>query len=212
MKTRFAGASLSLTCQFVEEMLPMIDILLLAVIVGVAWCVASEGAWGAAQTCLSVFFAGLLAMNFFEPLADSLQDHIAPSWAHRWDVISLVGLFGLFIYGLRSLGNYLSPTFIQVQSTVHEAMRWSCGLLTGYVTMAFLLTALHTMPLSGKLIGFKPEPEHRSGPLSSLAPDYQWLEFTQYVSEYAFRQGCDGRVFDPKRYASRRVRPAPAQP
>src|SRR5690606_35794892 len=41
----------------------MIDIFLIAIVAVVTWCVASEGAWGAALTLFSVVFAGLLAMN-----------------------------------------------------------------------------------------------------------------------------------------------------
>ena len=51
----------------------MIDILMLLILAVVTWCVASEGAWGAGLTFLSVLFAGLFAMNWFEPLADNLS-------------------------------------------------------------------------------------------------------------------------------------------
>lgn len=51
----------------------MIDIACLAVVGVVVWCVSSEGIWGAAQTFLCVLLAGLLAMNFFEPLANLLD-------------------------------------------------------------------------------------------------------------------------------------------
>jgi len=73
-----------------------VDILLAAVLGIVTWCVAAEGAWGAAAIFLAVLFSGLLAMNFFEPLADFLQANMASSWHQRWDVISLVGLFAMF--------------------------------------------------------------------------------------------------------------------
>ena len=195
----------------------MIDILLLAVVGVVAWCVASEGAWGAGFTFVAVLMAGLLAMNFFEPLANYLEYNIAGSagWAARWDVISLVGLFTLFTFLLRLLADYLSPTFIPVHPLVHEGGRWGFGVLTGYITMAVLLTALHTAPLPREFIGFTPE---RNNFLGLAAPDRQWLGFTQYVSERSLR---GDRIFDgprltigdsrnqiwpsfPIRYASRR--------
>jgi hypothetical protein len=195
----------------------MIDILLLAVVGIVAWCVASEGAWGAGFTFVSVLLGGLLAMNFFEPLANYLESTISgsPAWAARWDVVSLVGLFALFTFLLRLMTDYLAPTFMPVHPLVHEGGRWTFGVLAGYVTMAVLLTALHTAPLPREFIGFTPE---RNNLLGMAAPDRQWLGFTQYVSEKSLRSD---RIFDgprlkirsdrfeiwpsfPIRYASRR--------
>jgi hypothetical protein len=202
----------------------MIDVLLVVVIGVVAWCVASEGAWGAGFTFVSVLMAGLLAMNFFEPIANYLQYTVAGSadWAARWDVISLVGLFALFTFLLRLMTDYLAPKFIPVHPLVHEGGRWGFGVLTGYVTMAVLLTALHTAPLPRKFIGFTPE---RNNLFGIAAPDRQWLGFTQYVSEKSLHRRSKGmprgRIFDgpqlkigtssnqiwpsfPIRYASRR--------
>ena len=48
--------------------------------------------------------------------------------------------------------------------------------------MAFLLTALHTAPLSREFMGFKPERNNFFG----MAPDRQWLGFVQYVTEKPF--------------------------
>ena len=50
-----------------------IDILLLIILGLVTWSVASEGIWGASLTSLIVIFSGLLAMNFFEPVAGMLE-------------------------------------------------------------------------------------------------------------------------------------------
>jgi len=194
-----------------------IDVILALIVGIVAWCVASEGAWGAAAVFVSVLLSGLLAMNFFEPVADFLQGSVAPSWHHRWDVIALVGLFGLFVFGFRAASEYLVPTFIAVHPRVYDPLRWTFAVLTGYVTMAFLLTALHTAPLPREFLGFKPE---RNNFFGVRAPDREWLGFTQYVSENSLRSGSSGRIFDgpvvklrdrsqilptfPIRYASRR--------
>lgn len=169
----------------------MIDLLLIAVVAGVTWCVASEGAWGSAQVLLSVIISGLLAMSLFESVAGFLQNHLASSytWQHRWDVIALVGLFALGVFGLRAGTEKIMPVDIEVEGMAYDVIRWACGFLTGYVTMAFLLTALHTAPLPREFLGFTPEPERRSGPLGGLAPDFQWLGFTHYVTEKAFRKG-----------------------
>lgn len=167
----------------------MIDVLLLLIVAGVAWCVASDGAWGAGLTFLSVLFGGLLAMNFFEPLATVLTNSMEGMGMY-WDFISLVGLFGVFTTLLRFGGEQISPIQIELDGPVYQGTRWTFSLLTGYVTMAILLTALHTAPLPREFLSFKPE---RDNFFNVLAPDRQWLGFTQHVSEKVLKTG---RVFD----------------
>ena len=168
----------------------VIDILLLAIFGGVTYCVAGEGAWGAAITAICVILGGLFAMNFFEPICDNLLG-TNYYWQARLDLIVLVGLFGGAVAGLRAGADYLSSTYIGVHRMVHEAARWGCGALAGYVTMAFLLTALHTAPLSREFLGFQAERSNFFG----LAPDRHWLGFTQWSSEWVFSK-WPKRIFD----------------
>lgn len=159
----------------------MIDIACLAVVGIVVWCVASEGIWGATHTLLCVLLSGLLAMNYFEPLANILDGTLG-TWKSYSDVVSLIGLFTAFVFGLRLAVEKLSPTFIQVHPTVDQIGRWFVAAATGYVTMAILLTSLHTAPLPREFLGFKAEQRMFFG----MAPDRQWLGFTQYVTEKPF--------------------------
>lgn len=202
----------------------MIEVLLLIILAAVTYTVAGEGAWGAAVTCISVILAGLIAMNFFEPICNSLlgSDYY---WQARLDLVVLVGLFAAAVAGIRAGADYLSPTYIGVHRMLHEGARWGCGLLTGYITMAFLLTALHTAALDREFIGFKAERANFFG----LSPDRQWLGFTQWATERVFCKS-PARIFDgpvivlgepgavpnnvwpsfPIRYATRRERGAGA--
>ncbi len=173
----------------------MIDILLLAVIAAVTWCVASEGAWGSALSFLSVLIAGLLAMNYFEGMAEFLQATVGSSqeWSMRWDVVALLGLFAGLTFGLRTLTDHIMPTFVQVHPIAFNVSRWAFGVMTGYLTAAILLTALHVSPLPRNFWGFTPE---RNNLLDASAPDRQWLAYTQYVSEHVLRKGQFGPIFD----------------
>ena len=182
----------------------MIDLILIAIVGGVTWCVASEGAWGAAITALAVIVSGLLAMSLFESVAGFLQGTLAGSytWQHRWDVIALVGLFAGGVFLMRAAVEKLMPVDLEVQGMVFDVARWGCGFIAGYTTMAFLLTALHTAPLPREFLGFTPEPERRGGPLGGLAPDFQWLGFVHYVTEKAFRKGGGtGPIWDGPEFA-----------
>lgn len=171
----------------------MFDAMLLIVWGIVTWCVASEGAHGAAITAVVVVLSGLLAMNLFEPVA-ALGQGIFTSyaWSYRMDIIALVGVFIGCVFGLRTLFEKLSPVYVATEGLAYEAGRWGFGLLTGYVTMAFLLTALHTAPLPRNFMDFRPE---RANLFDTLAPDRQWLGFTQWVSEHTFVRGAP-RIFD----------------
>jgi hypothetical protein len=169
--------------------------LILLVVLGVVtWCVASEGAWGAVLTFLAVLFAGLLAMNFFEPLANFLDNNISVVQDYS-DLLAFLGLFALFTFLLRLATDNIAPTEIEVDGRVHQAARWLVGLATGYLTMAILLTALHTAPLPRSFLGFKPEGKNL---FDIVAPDRQWLGFTQHVSEKVL---TTGKIFDGPKYA-----------
>src|SRR5260221_6822896 len=173
-----------------ESVFGLILVLIIAI---VAWCVASEGAFGAGLTFLCVLFSGLLAMNFFEPLADVL-DGIGSDMRYYSDFIALVGLFALFVFLGRLATDSIAPTEIEYDSRIYNAARWLFGLATGYITMAILLTAVHTAPLPREFLGFSPE---RRNLFEFAAPDRQWLGFTQHVSEKILGTGA---IFDGPKY------------
>lgn len=170
--------------------------LILVLILGVVtWCVASEGAWGAVLTFLSVLFAGLLTMNFFEPLAGLIEDRGGDFLAPYADLLAYLGLFALFTFLARAATDTLSPTDLRMDGRVYQATRWLFAAATGYTTMAILLTAVHTAPLPREFIGFRPEANNL---FDTAAPDREWLGFTQRVSERILSTGAifDGAQWD----------------
>lgn len=173
----------------------MIDLLLLAIVGVVTWCVAAEGAWGATLNFFCALFAGILAMNYFEPTAELLQSLIplGPAWQNRWDFIALMLLFILLSTLFRVGTEQLLPTQVEVHPLAHDGVRWVAGAATGYLTMAIVLTSLHTAPLPRTFLGFEPE---RNNFLGMAAPDRQWLGFMQYLTEKAYHNGPNGPIFD----------------
>jgi hypothetical protein len=169
----------------------MIDFLLLAVLAAVTWCVASEGTWGAATVFLSVLFAGLIAMNCFEPLAATLEG-AAPGWAPYCDLVALLGLFTAFVFAFRAAGEYLMPTYIDVPGALHNSARWLLAAGTGYLVVAVILTSFHTAPLPRSFFGFDPGPNRKM--FFGIGPDMQWLAFNQFVSQRSL--SGSGRPFD----------------
>jgi hypothetical protein len=167
----------------------MIDFILLAVLVIVTWCVAAEGTWGAATVFLSVLFAGLITMNFFEPLAATIEASV-PAMAAYSDVLAFIGLFTALVFGLRAAGEYIMPTYAEVHGGLHNSFRWLLAAGTGYLVVAVLMTSLHTAPLPRSFFGFDPGPSRRT--FFGMGPDIQWLAFNQYISQ----RSLSGRPFD----------------
>ena len=163
--------------------------LLLCLVAAVGWCVASEGAWGAAIHFFCVLFAGLLTMSFFE-LAASPLEKMGRTIAPFADFLAFFGLFGLFTFLLRLATDQLAPTQIELDASVFQIARRVFAVASGYTTMAIVLTGLHTAPLPREFLGFKPEARNL---FDAAAPDRQWLGFTQWVSENVL---WSGRVFD----------------
>jgi hypothetical protein len=169
----------------------MIDFMLLAVLVIVTWCVASEGTWGAATVFLSVLFAGLVTMNCFEPLAALLEGSL-PGIAGYCDLLAYLGLFTGFVFAFRLAGEYLMPTYIDVHGGLHNSVRWLLAVATGYLVVAILMTSLHTAPLPRSFFGFDPGPSRKT--FFGIGPDIQWLAFNQYISQRSL--SASGRPFD----------------
>ncbi|MEZ6068591.1 MAG: CvpA family protein [Planctomycetaceae bacterium] len=129
----------------------------------------------------SVLFAGLLAMNFFEPVAAMLSG--GGKWDYYWDFIALVGLFAVAVT-LRMTTEYLMPVYVEGAATDVTIGRWTFGAAAAYVTIAFLSAAAHG-PLPREFLDFKPEQPMLFG----IGPDRQWLGLTQYVSETIYTSG-----------------------
>jgi hypothetical protein len=171
----------------------MIDIVLIAILAGVAWCVASEGFAGALQTAIICIISGLLAMNFFEPMAGALSGMLPAAYNAWADAISLLVLYAALVTAMRLGVEKVAPGFPDTKKPLFEGSRWFGALLSGYVTMAFILTAFHTAPVPRDFMGFKPE---RSNLFEVAAPDRQWLGFTQYVSEKSLSKWGNPNIFD----------------
>lgn len=185
-----------------------LDLICLAVVAWVSLRVSDEGAWGAVIVFFSVLFAGLFAMNIFEPLAEWLAIRVSDSesWQSRWDVISLLGLFSVAVFVLRIVTERLAPARMPIPQLLEPPIRWTAGIATGYVTLAVLLTSLHVAPLPRvvtkdevlEIAGFQAERE----PFFGLGPDRQWLRFNHWMSQHALNRGDSRRLFDGPIYRS----------
>ena len=155
-----------------------------------------DGMWGNGIRLINVIIAALLAMNFYEPLAQLLELWW-PSWTYCWDFIALWGIFTLSIVVLRAVTDLVSRVKVRFLKIVDQIGSAGFAALIGWVMVCFTLTTLHTAPL-GQTFLFGSFQAGKPMFLGIMSPDQQWLEFTQDMSVGALSHSKK-IVFDPGR-------------
>ncbi len=189
----------------------MLTAILFVIIFVVAAMLWNEGLWGNAITLVNIVLAGLIATNYFEPLAAILDSQMA-SFTYFWDFLSFWFLF-VVVFGLmRAVTDKLSQTKVKFKGYVEHPGRVIFALLCGYTFMCIACMSLHLAPL----------PEHPFGgafhqardvdgilydkelgnSFLGMAPDREWLQLTQWLSAGALSRWSEfgiwkKRTFDP---------------
>jgi hypothetical protein len=173
-------------------------------------CVAflyGEGMWGNAIRLVNVLTAALLATNFWEPVARILEDSVSKEFSYGWDIVALWGLFSVFFVVMTVATGYASRVKVRFLGLADRIGSIAFAVLVGYVMVCFTTMSLHTAPLAKNFMGGGFNPEKRM--FLGLAPDRQWLQFTEWVSKGSLSRWSQGHVFDPghefiPRYSARR--------
>ena len=85
----------------------LIDLVFSFLILLMTYALAGEGLWGAALMLFNVLFSGLIAFNFYEPLA-GLIDSVGLGWGFS-DTLSLLSLFCISLVFFRVTTESLAP-------------------------------------------------------------------------------------------------------
>ena len=78
---------------------------------GCSYALTSEGLWGAALMFFNVLFSGMIAFNFYEPLA-KLIDSTGIPWGFS-DTLCLLGLFCVSVGLLRMTTETIAPAMVR---------------------------------------------------------------------------------------------------
>jgi hypothetical protein len=170
-----------------------------------ALCVAftyGEGMWSNAVRLVNMVTAGLIAMNFFEPVAKLLEDQVEASYTYFWDFISVWALFALSLLILRLLTDTISRVRVRFLKIVDQVGGGFFAACCAWFMICFTTATLHTAPLARDFLygGFRLPPEKN---LMGLAPDWQWLGFVRYVSQGVYCRGLSAA--DDRKYGSGEV-------
>jgi len=172
----------------------LLCLLILGVCVGFLF---RDGLWSNAVRLLNVVFAGLLAMNFYEPLANWMMNYSADihTYVPFFDFLALWTCFILFVVVFRAITDAVSRVRVRFLQIFDLWGGVVLSLCIGWVMVGFTLVSLHTAPLGQyPLLGsFQPQSNMFFG---IFAPDREWLGFTRYQSAGPFcRAGDQGSNF-----------------
>src|SRR5438128_12596719 len=98
----------------------LLGFLTVVIMLIVAYAYLREGFFTACTMAINVILAGLVAFNFWEPIAALLDPMLSGSFLHGYeDAVCLVLLFSLVLGLLRAVTNNLARSRVQFQGWVH---------------------------------------------------------------------------------------------
>jgi len=192
----------------------MIILLMCIILFAAVAMLYTDGTWSNALRLINVVTAALLAVNFYEHLADWLETK-QPTYTYFWDFLALWGLFVVFSAVFRVLTDFLSRVKVRFLKIADQIGSVILSLWIGWVMVCFTMVTLHTAPLARNFMDGSFDPEQRM--VLGLAPDRQWLGFMQRMSQGPYARSAgeaewkgEKYVFDPDaefllKYATRRA-------
>src|SRR4051794_13006545 len=159
-----------------------INLLVALLILGMTYALSSEGLWGACLMFFNVLFGGLIAFNFYEPLAQKLAENV-PFLSGFADTLCLLSLFIVATFILRLTTESLAPAMVRFPTPVYHLGRWVFGLACGALTVAILLLGFETAPVHKKIFGVI---DYKALVPYNQGIEREWLAFFQYTTGQIF--------------------------
>ncbi len=168
---------------------------LLAIFFGCFAMLMNNGLWTNTLMLVNVLTAGLIAMNYFEPLAGFFENQ-EPSLTYIWDFCAIWLVFGVAMTVLRMATDSASKLKVKFFMPVEKVGGLLMAVWVSWVLLCFTTATLHTAPLARSFLGgaFRPEPSSRL--LFGADPDYIWLGWTHRESKGPFCRLGQLREFD----------------
>ncbi len=194
----------------------MLEFMTLAIMAAVAYASVREGVLTAITTLVNVVLSGLVAFNFYEPLAGELEKMFKGTFLAGFeDAIVLFVLFAGTLGLLRVVTNNLAISEVELPALVQQVGAGGIALVTGYLLAGFLTCMYQTLPWDERFLGFDYTADANAPALRKvLPPDRFWLGLMQHASMKPLAQES---TFDPDasfelRYARLRRFKEQAQP
>ena len=165
----------------------MLTGLLLAIfLITSAMLFAKGSLWDNLWAWINVILAGMLATNYFEPLAEFCESSISSNYHWYWDQLSFWFIYCVAVTMLRMFCEAFSPVRIKFRVPVEMAGKAVFALLAGWTLMCISAFTLHMsateMTAWGGAFMEKPDDETLFG------SDVLWMAFAHKMS------GPDGPI------------------
>ena len=165
----------------------------------VAYSAFQEGVLPAIANLVNICLAGLVAFEFFEPIAGSLEDTFrGTAFAGLEDSLSLFLLFAPTLGALRYLTINLAPQEVELPALFQQVGAGAIALVSGYLLAGFLVVFLQMLPLGEHFLDFQYQAEPTASKVRTfLPPDRVWLSMMNRAGAGPFSQ-ADAVTFDPE--------------
>ncbi|MFO0844628.1 MAG: CvpA family protein [Gemmataceae bacterium] len=171
----------------------------LAVMGAAAYAAAREGLLTAITSLVNVVISGLVAFNFFEPIANELEELLRGSFLAGFeDAIALFAPFAATLAALRVLTINLANTDLELPALLQQVGSGAIALLTGYLVAGFLVVVFQTLPWGDTFLGFDYSATANTPKARNLMPpDRVWLAMMSRAGAMPLSQE-DSVTFDPE--------------
>lgn len=165
----------------------------------VAYAAVREGLLTALATLVNICIAGVVAFNFFEPLAEEVDGVFRGTiLAGFEDALCFFVLFAPILAGLRFLTNNLANQELDLPALMQQIASGAVALVSGYLLAGILVVFLQMMPWGENFLDFQPQIEPNAGKVRQyLPPDRLWLSLMNRAGSGPFSQN-DAVTFDPE--------------
>jgi hypothetical protein len=175
--------------------------MLIAITIGImlilAYCHMREGLFAATCMLINAVLAGLVAMNFWEPIASWVESIVQRSFLQGYeDFVVLIVLYAISFGALRALVGGLNYSEVEFVPIVNQLGAGAVALLTGYLVSGFLICALETLPWDRNFLGFEPYRENESALRRYFPPDRVWLAMMHRAGATCLSRGPEVPTFD----------------
>jgi hypothetical protein len=181
-------------------MAAVIDLIICGLVLGLLYALTSEGLWGAALMFFNVLFSGMIAFNFYEPLA-KLIDSTGINWGFS-DTLCMLAIFCISVLLLRMTTETIAPAMVRFPAAVYHIGRFVFGAAGAMVTIAIVILSFHAAPVHKKIFTAV---KYDSKPPFGLGLDHQWLGFFQYETGAVFTTLGAGQLDPHKAYGVSRT-------
>ncbi|GDX97092.1 hypothetical protein LBMAG47_27570 [Planctomycetia bacterium] len=157
----------------------IVNLILLAVFMVVAFALWRQGAWATMLMLLNILAAATLATAWFETLVAMLEP-VFPSYTYLLDFICIWAAFSLTLLVLREVIEKVTPERVKLRKPVELFGTPLLAVIAAWIMVAFTATTLHVAPLPAGMV--QPTPDSRM--FLGLAPDRKWLQWVRNSSRF----------------------------